>query len=36
VSLNGDLVKKLSARARDEGIPLNELVTDLLRKGLAK
>jgi hypothetical protein len=36
VKLNGELVKKLHARARDEGMPLNELVTDLLQKGLAK
>ena len=36
VKLKGELVKKLHARAQDEGLPLNELVADLLEKGLGK
>ena len=34
VKLNGELVKKLHARAQGERMPLNELVTELLEKGL--
>jgi hypothetical protein len=36
VKLNGELVKKLHARAREQGRPLNEVVSDLLEKGLAE
>jgi hypothetical protein len=34
VKLDGDLVQGLHARARERGVPLNDLVADLLRRGL--
>lgn len=34
VKLNGELVKKLQARAREKQAPLNEIVADLLERGL--
>ncbi|MGB9108654.1 MAG: hypothetical protein WCC39_08210 [Telluria sp.] len=35
VKLNGDLVTQLQALAKERGIDMNELVADMLRKGLA-
>jgi hypothetical protein len=35
VKLNGDLVKELQALAKDRGVDMNELVADVLRKGLS-
>ena len=35
VKLNGDLVSQLQALAKERGLDMNELVADLLRKGLA-
>lgn len=35
VKLNGELVKQLHARAQDTATPLNEVVAELLKKGLA-
>ncbi len=35
VKLNGDLVKQLQALATERGVDMNELVADLLQKGLA-
>lgn len=34
VKLNSDLVKKIQARAQELGAPLNEVVAELLAKGL--
>lgn len=34
VKLNGELVKKLHARARERQAPLNEVVAELLERGL--
>lgn len=34
VKLNGELVKKLHARAQEKQAPLNEVVADLLERGL--
>jgi hypothetical protein len=36
VKLNGDLVKQLQDLAKERGLDMNELVADLLQKGLAK
>jgi len=36
VKLNGDLVKQLQATATDRGVELNQLVAELLQKGLAE
>lgn len=33
--LNSDLVKQLQQQSQERGVELNELVADLLRKGLA-
>jgi hypothetical protein len=35
VKLNGDLVNQLQALAKERGLDMNELVADVLRKGLA-
>jgi len=35
VKLNSDLVKQLQALSKERGIELNELVTNLLQKGLS-
>ncbi len=35
VKINGDLVKQLQARASEQAVDLNELVGQLLAKGLA-
>nr|AGU10637.1 hypothetical protein [uncultured organism] len=35
VKLNGDLVKQLQATATERGVELNQLVAELLQKGLA-
>ena len=35
VKLNGELVKQLHARAQERQLPLNEVVAELLKKGLA-
>ena len=35
VKLNGDLVKELQNRAQESGRDMNELVAELLQKGLA-
>jgi hypothetical protein len=35
VKLNGDLVKQLQALSKERGVDLNELVAELLQKGLA-
>jgi hypothetical protein len=35
VKLNGQLVKKVHIHAQEEGRPLNEVVAELLEKGLA-
>ena len=35
VKLNGDLVKQLQATAKERGVELNQLVAELLQKGLA-
>jgi hypothetical protein len=35
VKLNSDLVKQIQARAQELGAPLNEVVAELLAKGLA-
>ena len=34
VKLNSELVKKIQARAQERGTPLNEVVAELLEKGL--
>ena len=34
VKLNGDLVKRLQARAQEKQQPLNQVVTELLQRGL--
>jgi hypothetical protein len=36
VKLNGDLVKQLQALAKERGVEMNELVAEVLQKGLAK
>jgi hypothetical protein len=36
VKLNGDLVKQLQAMATERGLGMNELVADLLQKGLGR
>ena len=36
VKLHGDLVKEIHALAQSRGLSLNELVTELLQKGLKK
>jgi hypothetical protein len=36
VKLNGDLVKELQALAKERGVEMNELVAEVLQKGLAK
>ena len=36
VKLNGELVKELQGRAAGEGRDLNELVAELLKKGMEK
>lgn len=36
VKLNGELVKRLQARAQEKGAPLNEVVAELLEKALEK
>jgi len=35
VKLNGELVKQLQATAKERGVELNQLVAELLQKGLA-
>jgi hypothetical protein len=35
VKLNGDLVKQLQDLAKERGLEMNELVADVLKKGLA-
>ena len=35
VKLNSDLVKQLQALSKERGVDLNELVTQLLQKGLS-
>ena len=35
VKLNGELVKQLQATAKERGVDLNQLVAELLQKGLA-
>ena len=35
VKLNGDLVKQLQALSSERGVDLNQLVAELLQKGLA-
>lgn len=35
VKLNGDLVAQLNAQAADRGVDMNQLVAELLAKGLA-
>jgi hypothetical protein len=35
VKLNGDLVKQLQNLSKERGVELNELVTQLLQKGLS-
>jgi predicted HicB family RNase H-like nuclease len=35
VKLNGELVKQLQATAQERGVELNQLVGELLQKGLA-
>jgi hypothetical protein len=35
VKLNGELVQKLQAQAKDSNVDLNQLVADLLAKGMA-
>jgi hypothetical protein len=35
VKLNGDLVNQLQALAKERGLDMNELVADVLQKGLA-
>jgi hypothetical protein len=35
VKLNGDLVSQLQALAKERGLDMNELVAEVLRKGLA-
>ena len=35
VKLNGDLVKQLQDQAKERGVEMNELVAELLQKGLA-
>jgi hypothetical protein len=35
VKLNGDLVKQLQGLANERGVDMNELVADVLQKGLA-
>ncbi|BDT61237.1 hypothetical protein MasN3_47310 [Massilia varians] len=35
VKLNGELVKQLQALSKERGIELNELVAELLQKGLS-
>jgi hypothetical protein len=35
VKLNGDLVKQLQTTAKERGVDLNQLVAELLQKGLA-
>ena len=35
VKLNGDLVQQLHAQAKERGVELNELVAELLQKGLS-
>lgn len=36
VKLNGGLVKKIQSRATERKVPLNELVAELLEKGLKR
>lgn len=36
VKLNGDLVKKLHARAQEKQAPLDEVVAELLERGLVQ
>lgn len=36
VKLNGELVQQLQALAKERGVDMNELVADVLAKGLAK
>lgn len=36
VKLNGDLVQQLQALAKDRGVDMNQLVAELLEKGLAE
>ena len=35
VKLNGELVKQIHVRAQERAAPLNEVVAELLKKGLA-
>lgn len=35
VKLNGDLVQQLQAQSKERGIEMNQLVAELLQKGLA-
>jgi hypothetical protein len=35
VKLNGDLVKQLQTLAKERGVDMNELVAEVLQKGLA-
>lgn len=35
VKLNGDLVQQLQAHSKEQGVDMNELVAQLLKKGLA-
>ena len=36
VKLNGELIKRVQARAQEKGVQLNEVVAELLEKGLEK
>jgi hypothetical protein len=36
VKLNGELIKRVQARAQEKGVQLNEMVAELLEKGLEK
>jgi hypothetical protein len=36
VKLHGDLIKRIHARAQERKAPLNEVVAELLEKGLGK
>lgn len=36
VKLNGDLVERLQALAKERGVDMNQLVAELLEKGLAE
>jgi len=36
VKLNGDMVKQLQALSKERGVEMNQLVAELLQKGLAE